>query len=82
MGSQGIVMVLANHEPKLFVPDVYTRTPTWQKKKVGALPVTMPPPTNLLREWIRTRNGYVEGKGLLFDELKRKSAGGFAKPAL
>jgi hypothetical protein len=31
-----------------------------------------------LPQWIKTRNGYVVGKGALFQELKGKAAGNFA----
>lgn len=36
------------------------------------------PSTLTLPIWIKTRNGYVVGKGMLFNELKGKAAGAFA----
>lgn len=35
-----------------------------------------------LPEWIKTRNGYVVGKGALFQELKGKAAGAFDTTAI
>lgn len=40
------------------------------------------PSTLTLPVWIKTRNGYVAGKGLLFHELKGKAAGAFATTGL
>lgn len=35
-----------------------------------------------LPEWIKTRNGYVVGRGLLFKELRGKAAGAFANTGI
>jgi hypothetical protein len=81
MGSQGILMVLADRRPRLFVPADYTGPTAHQRKRLPP-GMSLPMPVTELSEWIRTRNGYVAGHGLLWDELKGKAYGEFAKPRL
>lgn len=78
--TQGVVMILADGRPELFAPEVFARTSKTQADKMGAFKIPAPAPQ--LEEWIRTKNGYVSGKGLLWAELKGKSAGHFARPSI
>lgn len=60
----------------------------YQFVKGESLPATLAvgekvaPSALTLPVWVKTRNGYVAGKGLLFQELKGKAAGAFANTGI
>jgi hypothetical protein len=77
--THGICMVTADGSPVLFCPEVFARTSKSRQERTG---FNFDAPVTQLSEWIRTRNGYVASRGLLWSELRGKTAGAFAKPNL
>lgn len=74
---QGVVAIIIGGELRGFIP--YKQL---KESALGARPDYRRPrqiTEASLELWIRTRNGYVLGRGLMFNELKGRAAGDFAK---
>lgn len=79
VGHQSIMAVLSNTVIVEFLP---SREAMGEKRKIGNVRVAATPTLEQLKAWTRTRNGYVAFRGALFDELKGKAAGEFARPMI
>lgn len=76
----GIVGVKAGRELRWFVPAYYINGRNSNTKgKGGGLRLRTEPRPAQVQEWVKTRNGYVVGRGALHAELSGKRAGHFAK---
>lgn len=77
--SQGVVAVTSDGVFKTFLPKwIVDGKPNPKLEMQGGKPRVVPADTSL-KVWVRTRNGYVVGRGLLFNELRGRAAGDFAK---
>jgi hypothetical protein len=71
--------VVADGVVKMFAPSSLMRGESLGTIKVAGGELTATSDTRSLSYWVRTKYGYVEGRGALWEELRRKSKGDFAK---
>jgi hypothetical protein len=78
--SHGVMSaVVADGVVKMFAPSSLMRGESLGTIKVAGGELTATSDTRSLSYWVRTKYGYVEGRGALWEELRRKSKGDFAK---
>lgn len=75
-GAQGLLGVTSNGKLVGFVPQEAVLGTTAPR---GKHRVAVPASEGALREWVKTRYGYVPAGGMLLDELRRHSIGEFAR---
>jgi len=78
-GAQGIALILAGNEIRWFVPyDLVRGVPL---SKIGGTGTTKRASIDedAFVEWIRTKHGYVAGRGVMLDSMRAKSRGAFAR---
>lgn len=82
-GTQGIAMIIAAGELRWFVPYDLLRGKALGGAGIisrsGASRKRLPLDEMAFSQWIRTRHGYVAGRGLFFDAMKKKSIGDYAR---
>lgn len=81
--AQGVGVVIADKSLRAFFPltAVFGKSIRAFGKKSGTA-FQIPPDEKELSEIIRTRFGFVSGKGVFFDAMRKKSIGEFARPSL
>lgn len=82
LSSDGVCAVLANGVIRLFLPSKLVKGLKIKSINTGAVKGRTLAPEQEFQEWIRTRNGYVAGKGAMFTELVGRQPGHFALPGL
>jgi hypothetical protein len=85
--AQGIGVVIVDGYLRLFVPNAeVVGTPLRRLNNHGSKLVKrtlkLDDGKAKLREWIHTRWGYVAGPGALYEHLRKRSYGDFARPSL
>jgi len=81
--AQGIAVVLADELVKAFVPFDFVRGKS--VKSAGgnsAIKARLPVDQEAFSEWVRTRFGYVIGKGAFFRNMQKRSLGEFGIPRI
>ncbi len=77
--AQGIGVVTADDVIRVFIPtDMLTQKSTSTIE--GKVQATLEPNLEEFSGWIRTKFGYVVGKGEAFENMRKKSIGEFARP--
>lgn len=84
MGYQRMLGAVISGQLRFFIPAVLvTGTPI---KSMGGTSRNMkgviPADEQVFVNWIRTKYGYIVGKGEYFDSMKKRALGDFAKPGL
>jgi hypothetical protein len=78
-----VTAVIADGEIRAFFPvDLIKGRPLRTKLQSNGKTITAEKETITVSDWVRTRNGYVAGRGLLFKELRGKAAGAFANTGI
>lgn len=80
-GAEGVAAILADTFVKAFVPYSLLRG-SQVKSLSGKLKARADIDEEKLVEWIRTKHGYVVGRGAFFEAMQKKSRGDFANPVL
>lgn len=85
--SQTIRMVVGNNVAGILVDEVLTQLlpvslVDGDAIKGNGIIRSVKPDTDRLELWIRTKYGYVSGRGLMLDEMRRKSIGAFDRPGV
>lgn len=81
LSAQGTGLVISDRKPKMFVPLNFV-SGTSLRGNTGGGKLRLDTDHAKLIEWVRTKMGYVPNTGLFADEMKRKSYGEFARPAM
>lgn len=76
--AQQVALVTVDGEPKLFTPVRLLRGERVRLSANAQVRLRIRAKEESIEHWIRTRNGYVVGRGELFNELARKRPGEFA----
>lgn len=81
--AQGLGVVIVDKQLRAFFPLAVIAGKSIRAigKKSGSA-FFIPPDKKELSEIIRTRFGFVNGKGIFFDAMRKKSIGDFARPSL
>lgn len=81
-GAEGILIVSVDKIAKLFIPENIVNG--LSIKTLGARNVAgrIPADRTELTNWIKTRHGYVVGKGEFYAVMRNKAIGDFARPGL
>ena len=78
-----VVAVIADGEIRAFFPvDLIKGRPLRDSLKSNGKTITTAKEYVTIGDWVKTRNGYVVGRGLLFRELRGKAAGHFANTGI
>jgi hypothetical protein len=78
-----VVAVIADGEIRAFFPvDLVKGRPLRTKLQSDGKTITAGKENVTVTDWVKTRNGYVAGRGLLFKELRGKAAGAFANTGI
>jgi hypothetical protein len=78
-----VVAVIADGEIRAFFPvDLIKGRPLRDPLKSDGKTITTAKEYVTVGDWVKTRNGYVAGRGLLFRELRGKAAGHFANTGI
>lgn len=76
-GANGVIGILADGNLRLFVPQHFVEgSPI--RNLGGSVQGRTTPDGVWLQEWIKTRHGYIAGRGAYFQEMKRRTYGDFA----
>lgn len=76
--ANGVVSVTSDGKIRAFVPQRVVAGERVGKMGGGSgIATRMPADEATFHQWVRTKNGYVVGRGLFFDELQKKSRGEF-----
>jgi len=82
-GAEGVAAVLADRYIKCFVPYRLLRgAPISSLGGRSGTTARLDADQNAFLEWIRTRHGYVAGRGAFFSSMRKRSIGEFARPVL
>lgn len=78
--AQGIAAVMSDGKVVQFIPTVLMNgRGVGGITSSGGIKTRLPADENKFYEWVRTKHGYAIKGSLLFDELRKKSIGEFAK---
>lgn len=78
-----VVAVIADGEIRAFFPvDLIKGRPLRTPLQSDGKSITATKESISVSDWVKTRNGYVAGRGLLFNELRGKAAGNFANTGI
>lgn len=78
-----VCAVVVNGEIRTFFPvDLIKGRPLRTRLQSNGKSVTTTSDNTTVSDWVKTRNGYVAGRGLLFRELRGKAAGAFANTGI
>jgi hypothetical protein len=78
-----VVAVIADGEIRAFFPvDLIKGRPLRTPLQSNGKSITTAKENIAVSDWVKTRNGYVVGRGLLFRELRGKAAGNFANTGI
>jgi hypothetical protein len=79
---QGIMAVCANGTIRCFAPKDLICGQRIKKANGNGTGMQLHADPHMLDEWSRTRFGYVAGEGAMFEAMRAKSIGEFARPGL
>lgn len=78
-----VCAVMADGEIRAFFPvDLIKGRPLRSPLQSNGKSITSTRDNISVSDWVKTRNGYVAGRGLLFKELRGKAAGAFANTGI
>jgi len=78
-----VCAVIANGEIRAFFPvELVKGKPLRSPLAASGKSITTSKESIGINDWVKTRNGYVAGRGLLFKELRGKAAGNFANTGI